>query len=280
VILAGVAVGLGLGVKLTTALVLPVIVLLAIRLGRRRALGFAMATGVTFAALGAWSFVLNLVETGHVLGHGGGRVEQTASPSLSGGLTTGRKVLLHLIDRSGFEVHVIEVLVLVALCGVAALVTILRHRGRSWGSAFTTAGVFALSLLAPIFVAGLAVLNKRQPSPVHLGSLARINERVNEDVSSFGPLGLVLIGVCVLTMGATLRRRSDAACRLILALALPLFLVILALTSRYNPWLSRFLIVPALAAPLFGPLFSRRSMTLGIVVVAATTLGLALVRKS
>jgi hypothetical protein len=278
VALAGVAAGLGIGVKLTTALVLPVLALFALRLGHRRAVGFGLAGVVGFVTLGMWSFVLNIAETGHVLGHGGGRVEQTASPSFPGSLATAARISLRFIDRSGFSSKVVEALVLVAVATTIALVIAWRRQHRSWRSTITTAATFGLALLAPIFVAGLAILNELQSSPVHFHYLARVNSRVDEDVSSFGPLGVLLLGVSIVTVARFRRCRDDG--RLLLALALPVFIVALALTSRYNPWLSRFLIVPvALTAPLLGPVFGRRSATLGIVIVAATTIGVTLVRN-
>ncbi|HEY3920704.1 MAG TPA: hypothetical protein VGL76_01195, partial [Gaiellaceae bacterium] len=79
--LAGAALGFGLGAKLTTLLVWPVLAWLAL-LGGRRIFARA-ATGVVagFVTVGMWSFVLNLMHTGHVLGHGGGRTDQSVSPS-------------------------------------------------------------------------------------------------------------------------------------------------------------------------------------------------------
>ena len=83
----------------------------------------------------------------------------------------------------------------------------------------------------------------------------------------------------MLTGVAVAKRRRDGR-YLALAIALPLFAVAPALASKFNPWLSRFLIVPAaLTAPLLGDLFRRRAVAAAIVVVATTTLGLALVRN-
>jgi len=86
-LLAGVAVGLGLGVKLTTALVVPVLLALAIRLGRRSLALFACASTIAFVVLSLWGFVLNLAETGQWLGRGGGRVENEMSPTSDGDIS-------------------------------------------------------------------------------------------------------------------------------------------------------------------------------------------------
>jgi hypothetical protein len=84
-----------------------------------------------------------------------------------------------------------------------------------------------------------------------------------------GP-ALLLVSLAVLAR----RRRTDPA-RVILAAALPIFVVLLALTSKYNLWLSRFLLVPAaLAAPLLAVLGRRRLPAFAIAVVAVLQLAL------
>jgi hypothetical protein len=74
--LAGVALGLALGVKLTTAYAVPIPVALALLRGRRDAFRVVAAAVASFLLLGMWGFVLNLAHTGNLLGHGGGRTEQ------------------------------------------------------------------------------------------------------------------------------------------------------------------------------------------------------------
>ena len=98
--LAGAAAGIGLGAKLTTVLVWPVLVWLALARGRRTLVVAAAGAVAGFAAIGCWSFVLNDVHTGHLLGHGGGRVEHTASPSYPGSLVTGLSILYVTMDLS------------------------------------------------------------------------------------------------------------------------------------------------------------------------------------
>ena len=56
--------------KLTTALVLPILALLAILRGRRGALTALAGVLVAFAAVGMWGYVLNHDHTGTLLGHG------------------------------------------------------------------------------------------------------------------------------------------------------------------------------------------------------------------
>lgn len=218
--------------------------------------------------------MLNVVETGHVLGHGGGRVEQTASPSFPRSLVTGFRVLYRLLDLSGYGV-LTAFMTMIAGC-LLLLVTypFLRRHGRGALSAAGGAAATALPLLAPMLVLALALLAREfaRAFDVPVGS---VSARVSEDFSAFGVLGgLVLVSASLYTIRSAKKQQRDMRF-LALALALPVFLLLLALTSKYNPFLSRFLLVPAaLTAPLFGDLFRRRVSILAIVMVAATTLAL------
>jgi hypothetical protein len=69
---AGVAAGFALGVKLTTALVLPIVVWLALARGRRTLALTVGGGAIGFVALGIWGYALNAIHTGHVLGSGTG----------------------------------------------------------------------------------------------------------------------------------------------------------------------------------------------------------------
>ena len=92
------------------------------------------------------------------------------------------------------------------------------------------------------------------------------NRRANEDYAAFGPLGSVLlVGIAVWIPIAYRRRRADRA-QLALALALPCFLVLLALQSKWNGFLTRFaLVAVVLVAPLFARLFRSAAVTAALV---------------
>jgi hypothetical protein len=94
----------------------------------------------------------------------------------------------------------------------------------------------------------------------------------SEDLSAFGALGgplLLLSSIWWLVRS----RRIDQ--RWLFAAALPLYLVLLALTSKYNSFLVRFLILPAsLAAPLLAGLARRRALALSVTAVAVLELAL------
>lgn len=284
--LAGIAVALGLGVKLTTALVLPVPALLAFLRGRHGFRAFTLSAASAFVLVGMWGFVLNLAKTGHVLGHGGGRIEQQASPSLIGSPTTAFRVVFRLFDLSGYDTRLLIALAILGLVLGGVTLFAQRRKGNTSLKSATAALLVALPLLAPRLVPSAAhaaqVAANAVSLPVNAASTTggqffwSITYQANEDVSSFGPLGgPALLLASLLGIIAAARRRTNPRLGVI-ALALPLFIVLLSLSSKYNPWLSRFMIVPiALAAPLLGAMFRRRNVSISIIVVAI--LGLFLV---
>jgi hypothetical protein len=284
---AGVAIGLGIGVKLTTLLVLPIVLALAIRLGRRRAALFGVTALISFMALGMWGFVLNYDQTGHLLGHGGGRVEFAASPSPRGVLLTGFRALFKLPDLSGFGIVAVTLTAFAALVVVVALLHVGRRASGVAGSASIARRVApALPLLAPVLVLCLAAVAKA----VDLVARMNVNDPAfsastfrwrpvtgaNEDVSGFGPFGGLALLVAAVSVPVLAARRRSLDPRIVLGLSLPVFVIALSLQTKYNPWLDRFLIVPvALTTPLLAFAFRRRAVTLAIVVVASLTLVLA-----
>ena len=282
--LAGIAAGIAMGVKLTTAFVLPVLLALAVLRGRRPLAGFTAATAAAFVALGMWGFVRNLAETGHLLGQGGGRAEHTADPSLLGTASSAFRITYRLLDLSGFDDWMVWALALLGLGAALAVLVARWGRSRPW-AVFLTAAVAALPLLAPALVLSLAAASRRLAEAARLPvdesrstsapfSWA-VNRDVAEDFSSFGPLGALVLAVSLAVVVAAARRRVDPR-RFVLALALPFFVGALAVAVKYNPWLSRFLIVPmALTAPLLAVAFRRRGAALSIAVVAVITVALA-----
>jgi hypothetical protein len=284
--LAGTAVALGLGVKLTTALVLPAVVFAAWRLGRLRFALFGLSAAVAFAAFSTWSFVLNTAETGHVLGHGGGRLEDSASPSFPGSVATFVRVVHRLFDISGYGPLTLTLLTGCALI-VSLAVLLAARTPRLRNSGLASSGAAAIPLLAPVLVVVGAFVLQGIARAVHLPvndpktTVARFSWRINsasdEDLSSFGPLGgLAIIGLSTWTIIEGMRRRVGVTW-LALGLAVPAFVVLFSLVSKFNPWVSRFLIVPvALMAPLFALLFRSRHVAVAIVGVGVLSTVLVL----
>ena len=95
----------------------------------------------------------------------------------------------------------------------------------------------------------------------------------NENYSAFGPVGIVaLVAAGAMTPRACFAGRADAR-RLVLACTLPAFLILLALSSSWVPWLIRFFLIPAgLAGPLLAHLFRDRATTAAYAGVSALTI--------
>jgi hypothetical protein len=287
---AGVAAGIGLGVKLTTVLAWPVLLGLAALRGRRTFLWAAAGATAAFLAIGCWSFVLNLAETGHLLGHGGGRAGDMAAPSYPGSLATLLSILYTTMDLSVLWPVPIAILALAGLCVAAARAAgpVRRKEARSSLLESTQVGIpFVAPALVIVAAAVLAFVTRALGNPVRgpdgsyssLGFFGGLNNTADEDASAFGPVGAVVLwGVPIVTAIVAVRRKVEPR-QLLLAAALPTFLILLAIGVRFNPWFSRFLIIPAaLTAPLLAGLFRGRATTLAYLVVSAVVIGLGIAR--
>ena len=281
-VVAGVAAGIGLGIKLTTILAWPVLIGLALLRGGRTAGRAALGAAGAFVAVGCWGFVLNLSQTGHVLGHGGGRVGDTTTPSYPGSLVTLLSILYTTLDLSVLWPRLIAA---VAVVGAIVAAVLLARRRRREGAEVLVP--FLAPCLVILAAAVVAEATRQLGTPVRgpggsysqLGFLGGLNNTADDDASAFGPLGAVALwGLPVLAGTLALRRRVHAAW-VVLAAALPTFLVLLALQVKFNPWFSRFLIIPAaLAAPLLAALLRGRIVTLAYLTMGFFVVALGITR--
>lgn len=233
---AALALGLGIGTKLTALFVVPVLLVFALfLLPRRRLAELALCVAVAVAAFGSFGYVSNLRHTGSVLG---GSAEINAYGSELTVKELGANVARdywRFIDFSGYrpDPQTLEAI---------------------WQVGF--AGFEGLGLPA-------------EPSWP--------NTTANEDISSFGPLGaLLVVPLSLFFLIAGAMRRSTRF-RVLLALALPLFVLELALVYHYNPYVGRFLLVPlALTMPLAAWLWPYRLLSTALAITGVVTLALGL----
>jgi hypothetical protein len=281
--LAGAAVAFGIGTKLTTALVAPILAWLAIARGRLTFVTAVVGGIAGLVTIGMWGYVLNVVHTGHVFGAGTGGVQDRANPAYPRSVANAFYLAYGLMDTSVLSYHVIHWLALLGVVlAVAAFVWWFR-RGRRRDAATEASGI-ALPFLAPLLVVGGAALiawgARQWCFPIRgpgglLGPLdANLNQTytriANEDYSAYGPVGIVaLLAAAVLAIVAFARRRADMR-HLALACALPVFLVLVSLGSVWVPFLIRYFLLPAvLTAPLMALLLRRRAVAAAWLAVAA-----------
>ncbi|HEX4520104.1 MAG TPA: glycosyltransferase 87 family protein [Gaiellaceae bacterium] len=285
--LAGAAVAFGIGTKLTTVLVTPILAWLAIARSRRTFVLAATGGAVGLLAIGMWGYVLNAVHTGHLLGIGTGGVQDRANPGYPRSVANAFYLVYGLMDISVLSYHVIDWLALLGVALAAGGFVWLARRGRRREAAAEASGL-ALPFVAPLLVVGGAALVAwaarewgfpiRGPGGV-LGpldtDLGETYTRIaNEDYSAFGPVGIVaLLAAAVLAAAAYVRGRADMR-HLALATALPVFLILVAAGSVWVPFLIRYFLLPAvLTAPLMALLLRRRAVAAAWLCVAAFAIG-------
>jgi hypothetical protein len=288
--LAGVAIGFALGTKLTMGLTVPILLVLAIVVGRR-ALAWGFLGGVAgFVAIGMWGYVMNRHNTGHLLGVGTSGVQNRASPEYPESLRNGFLLVYGLMDGSILSSRFMHILALVGIAvGIGTGAWALRRYGRR--RALRDGTMNALPFLAPVLVIGgaglVAWIADKWGLPLRGddGFLKPTEEILNmeygrianENYSAYGPVGIVAFLAAIgLTLWDVGRRRAGGR-QLVLALALPVFLVLVALTTYWVPFLIRYFTLPAvIATPLLARLFASRLTTLCFLVAAAIAIGMTI----
>jgi hypothetical protein len=245
-ILAGLALGLAAGAKLTFLYAaVPVLVIGLLALPRRRAVTIGCSAVVAFAAVGMYAYVQNLAQTGRPQGNAAEFSSDPPHITVPGTASTIARTTYGLLDFSGFHTPTV----------------ITEHIDGAGKRLFDA---LHIPLNPPESTAGL-----------RFG--ASVTTVPNEDWSAFGPLGfLLLLPLSVLflwrwAVGKADRRHGA------LALALPLYIVALALGTRWNPYVERFVITAAaLTLPLAAVVWRHRRLRLALAVVAIAALTLAL----
>lgn len=246
--LAGVALGLAAGTKLTFLYaIVPLAAIALAALPRRRVAEVCVAAVAGFALFGMYGYVQNLVETGRPQGKAHEVSSLPPHVTLAGTASSVARTTYRLVDLSGF--HPPSALTS-HVAGAAKRVFDTLHIPPN-PAASTTIGTFEFAY-AP-------------------------NEAASEDSSALGPLGfLLLVPLSLGFLVAWALRRTDRT-RGAFALALPLYVLALALGTRWNLYVDRFLITPAaLTLPLAPALLRRIELRIVALVLAAATLAVAL----
>jgi hypothetical protein len=282
-LLAGAAIGIGLGAKLTIALVFPVLLVLTLRRGRNATSAGLAGVVVGLAAVGIWGYVLNLANTGHVLGYLGTHIdtpsyEQPLHPS---SFATTVDVVYGTLDVSVFSDHAIRWLWIGGIVAATAGTVYARARGRGWSALLVGTGI-ALPFLSPLLMIhagdGIASLARSWGFPVrgpggNVGGVVRTAQG-----AVFGPVGAIaFLGIPFVALAAFARRRADWR-HIVLSAAVPLFYILLG-HEIYNYFMTRFLLVPAaLVAPLFALFLSRRAVAAAFLTIAAAVVVMVVIQ--
>ena len=254
--LAGLALGLAVGTKLTAVVGLPVVVLAAVLvLDRRHLLRGAAFACAGFALVGAYGYVLNVVHTGRPLGDASSLGSLRPSErTFSGTASTVARFGYNFVDLSGYP--------------VSGEVT--RPLEAAGERLFSVARI-------PVNPASSTILEPPVPSPFTFG----INTEADETRSYYGPLGaLVLLPLSVGFLIAIALGRAPPLL-LVPALAIPAYIVGVALSSRYHEYAGRYLLPGiVLAMPIMAWLYRRRSLAAVIAGVGLLTLALAHIQNT
>jgi hypothetical protein len=247
-VLAGLALGLAAGTKFTFVYALvPLVVIAALALPRRRLAELSAAALASFALVGMYAYVQNVVESGRPQGKAPQVSTLPPDVTLPGTASSVARTMYRLADFSGLHP---PAAVTSHVAGAAKRIFDTLHIPPNPPES-TTRGTFEFAY---------------EP-----------NTAASEDSSAFGPLGVVLL--VPLSLGfivAWLRRRTDRT-HGALALALPLYVVALALGTRWNLYVDRFLVTPiAMTLPLAPAVLRRIEVRALAAAIAAATLGVAL----
>jgi hypothetical protein len=285
--LGSLATALAVGTKFTALYGLPILVAVALATPIRERRPHRLAALAIGALAGSYWYVVNLAETGHLLG------DQSAQQSISAPFHPPENVLsaygmavdtLDLSGARGADIFLYPILALVLAAGLTLGRAVPR---RSWRPALLAAGV-VLSPVALLLVTdhigrrslvGLYELLGKPRGYLAIGDDTASSPTTASDTASwFGPVGFLLGAAAAVGVIACARRAFVSRVAAVLAFAPLAWLILVALNLTYNPWLGRFFIFPvALSAALWGLALRSRACAWGLVALASTTVFLSLV---
>jgi hypothetical protein len=279
-ILAGLAVGVACGTKLTVVFALPAFVLIALAVGQvRRVAAIAATALVSFCCFGAFIYVQHTSNASTVTGYPAGQGSIRAASSLVDTVSTAARILYDFIDLSGFhgvlDNTTLLIVVFFTLPLVAAVVI------RSWRRPI------AVAISVPFIVVGLGIVAGQILANLHLplnppnatspGHFSLGVNTIGDEIGAFyGPIGTLLVWplsvwACIAWIRGSVDRRIAA-----LAIALPSAVLVFSFTLSYNPWAGRYFIGPvALAMPLAALVYRNPVLARAAAVVGVFTLVVA-----
>ena len=283
IVLAGLAVGLALGTKLTTLLVLSRARPARVRRRRRPAhRELAAWSALALAAFGGFIYFRSSGDVSTLAGTATSASPGTSSlraqPSLLGTVSTTARALYGFLDFSGFRplfTSSTALLVLLFSVPLAAIVV-----ARRWtASIVLAAAVPVIGFLLSRAGHGLfALFHIPRDPPKATGDdtfTFRVQQYASENVSYFGPVGMLLlwplsIWVLAKWFVGEVDRRAAA-----LAAALPIFLIAFAATLKWDASAGRYfisavaLVMPLAALLYHKPVFARALAIVGVASLVA-----------
>ena len=282
--LGSLATALAVGTKFTAAYGLAVLAAVAVVAPPRSARPRRLAGLAIGALLGSYWYVVNLDQTGHVLGDQSNVPGLTAPLHLRENLLSAYGILVDLFDLSGARGADIFLYAIAALA-LAACLTFFGGRALGW----RTAGMAAILTASPL---ALLLLSKElghpglvrlydslgQPKGFLGDSVSLSPTTASDTVSWYGPAALLLLVGAGIAGIRLVRRRSLPALAGVAVLAPLAWFVLVALSLTYNPWLGRFFVLPvALSGAVWGMALRARSTAWAAAVVASVTVPLSLI---
>ena len=287
-VLGALALALALGTKFSAGLCVPLIVLVAVVVGRGRATRSAATIGAGIVLGTPW-YLLNLARTGHLDAGLAEAEDQSASLSVRAVVGTFRALVFDFADLSGLVGRDLLLPVvggaLLAATGLAAA-CLLRRPGASLaiGGLLSAAAPFVLSRSAA------PVRKVWESFWVHAGNAGiafdepfawPIQRAADSARSWYGPVGALLLLAGTARAMRQLTGRGTSLPLAVFGLAPVLLCLTFAASITYDPWRGRLLILGVgLAAVSWGPTLGRRWLTLGVVVLSVASTALALVHSN
>ncbi len=277
--LAGLALGLALGTKLTAVLSVPLLILVVLFApGGRRAARGAWLFGVAAITGSSW-YIVNVVKTGSFDGRLAGSAQQTPH-SVATMLGTLQRFMLNALDLSGSSFgswHLVgdvgaRTFAYRAAGVVLVVLGLIRFLGRderrdAWR--FVGAGIFVAVAPALVHLVYRAVYQALTPHGQPVAPFP--NLAAGATLSWFGPLGSLIL---VAGIAIAWQRSRIAA---LYALAPVILALSLSVSVVWDPWRGRFFVFGyLLAAASWGLLFRYRWLASAVAAIACATLVLSL----